>query len=488
MKKLSIAILTIAVLSSISCKKFLEERSQSDIVPTTVTDFSDILSTGGYPNGIKMMPQLLLMTDDAEYYASIDPRPGDETFYVNCPAFQWQPDFIDACRQSLSPNLLEFDSWSVFYSKLMRVNVVLQYIDAAPGDAKERDRVKGEALALRAWYYFLLVNLYAHPYNDPAVSPAKSPGVPLKLDGNVIEETIARNSVAEVYAQIGKDLELAITLLERDDRIGSKVFFDDVAVHLLASRVALYKDDWEAVVKHTDYVLEHHPQLANLNAGITTSIVHRDNVETIWAYGNHRVSDIVGFAAVADFSHDLANTFDEKDLRSQYYYYYFPPEFKPFITVDYGINKYVEAQWFLNWRSSEAYLNRAEAKIQLFRKNGDAAAAQQALADLNTLRSNRFAPGDFVAWTMASGDELLKMCREERRRELCFEEGHRWFDLRRYGMPEIRHVYASAPGKTEIYVLKARDPQYTLPIPLEVLERNRALVQNTQISGVRKPE
>lgn len=476
------------MLSSISCKKFLEERSQSDIIPTTVMDFGDILATGGYPNGIKVMPHLNLMTDDVEYYASIAPNPGDEAFYVNYPAFQWQPDFIDACRQSMSPNVNDFDSWSVFYSKLMRVNVVLQYIDAAIGDAKERDKVKGEALVLRAWYYFLLVNLYAHPYNDPAVDPATSPGVPLKLDGNVIEETIVRSSVKEVYDQIGKDLEQAIALLERDDRIGSNLFMDDVAAHLLASRVALYKEDWEAVVRHTDYVLERHPQLADLNKGITTSIVHRDNPETIWAYGNHRVTEIMGVTLVADFSHDLANTFDEKDLRSQYYYYYFPPEMKPFITVDYGINKYIEAQWYLTWRSSEAYLNRAEAKIQLFRKKGDAAAAQQALSDLNTLRQHRFAPADFVPWAMATGDQLLTMCREERRRELCFEEGHRWFDLRRYGMPEIKHVYAYAPGRTDIYVLKARDPQYTLPIPLEVLQRNRALQQNPQISGARKPE
>ena len=60
----------------------------------------------------------------------------------------------------------------------------------------------------------------------------------------------------------------------------------------------------------------------------------------------------------------------------------------------------------------------------------------------------------------------------ERRKELCFE-GQRWFDLRRYGMPQITHEWE---GKT--YTLKSNDPSYTMPIPDEVLIKNKRLEQN----------
>ena len=77
---------------------------------------------------------------------------------------------------------------------------------------------------------------------------------------------------------------------------------------------------------------------------------------------------------------------------------------------------------------------------------------------------------------------LLDTIRKERRLELCFE-GHRWFDLRRYGMPEIKHVYQeSETAPKMVYTLKEKDRMYTLPIPPSVMEKNRQLVQNVSDS------
>lgn len=84
-------------------------------------------------------------------------------------------------------------------------------------------------------------------------------------------------------------------------------------------------------------------------------------------------------------------------------------------------------------RISEAYLNRAEAYAQM---NGN---ETKAIADLNTLRRYRIT--DYQDITNVA--DLLQEIRQERRRELCFDE-HRWFDLRRYGMPSITHQYKAA--------------------------------------------
>ena len=43
---------------------------------------------------------------------------------------------------------------------------------------------------------------------------------------------------------------------------------------------------------------------------------------------------------------------------------------------------------------------------------------------------------------------------------------HRWFDLRREGMPRIVHKYRSAPNAAEeTYVLEQGDKNYTLALP-----------------------
>ena len=82
---------------------------------------------------------------------------------------------------------------------------------------------------------------------------------------------------------------------------------------------------------------------------------------------------------------------------------------------------------------------------------------------------------------------MLQMCREERRRELFREELHRWFDLRRYGMPAIEHIYRPSVTTTQVFRLEARDPMYVMSIPDDVLNRNPALLQNPVYPGERKP-
>lgn len=43
-----------------------------------------------------------------------------------------------------------------------------------------RERIEGEALFIRAWNYYYLINLYAKPYSKTTAS--MDPGVPVKLD------------------------------------------------------------------------------------------------------------------------------------------------------------------------------------------------------------------------------------------------------------------------------------------------------------------
>ena len=127
-------------------------------------------------------------------------------------------------------------------------------------------------------------------------------------------------------------------------------------------------------------------------------------------------------------------------------------------------------------RVAEAYLNRAEANIHLFMKNGKDENRVSALKDLNYLRAHRFKqPYNDVSIT--DGQELLDFCLEERRKELAFEE-HRWFDLRRCGMPELVHEITFTQGQVQEVRLEEGSNRYVLPIPKKVLDKNPALIQN----------
>ena len=132
-------------------------------------------------------------------------------------------------------------------------------------------------------------------------------------------------------------------------------------------------------------------------------------------------------------------------------------------------------------RSGEIYLNKAEAQAMLDQAD--------AINTMKELMNKRYADHKLPVIDGLSGKELIQFIREERRKELCFE-GHRWFDLRRQGMPEIKHTYkAEKGGAVYEYVLQQGDPMYTIPFPNSVVLQNRALVQNpSREMGARQGE
>ena len=84
----------------------------------------------------------------------------------------------------------------------------------------------------------------------------------------------------------------------------------------------------------------------------------------------------------------------------------------------------------------------------------------------------------YVEVDIQDGNDLLTFCLKERRCELSFED-HRWFDLRRQGMPQITHVYIDTDNGAEMeYVLQKEDSRYALVIPSEIRELNPNLTQN----------
>jgi hypothetical protein len=480
-------------LTNLSCKKFLQEKSQSDVTPVTTESYSELLFGTGYPlSSQTFLGATFYMDDDIQVYSNSTTDPNLPA--TGLPAFSWQPDFFQQLVNNSFDAVNNLDSYKNYYKNLSGCNIAIQYTDGTIGSQEEKDYLKGQAFALRAYYYLMLVNLYGRPYNDSSTTPDKSPGVPLILSSNLSENSPSRNSVAEVYDQISRDLDSASARLDKTKNTGTIYRINHVAAHFLASRVNLYMGRWDKVISNADYVIKYHPQLMDLNswgldngwyydASTFKPIIGNGNTETLWTFARFSENFPVQLATVCDMSVDLASQFEADDLRTQIYFSatppflldYFPPQFmsqklSPASTANTALTGCA-------FRSSEAYLNRAEAYAQKYLATGDPTAATNALNDLNTLRAKRFAPATFQPLGAMTPDSLLRFTRNERRREL-FLEGQRWFDLRRYGMPAITHYYSAVAGTTVKYILNAHDPQYTQPIPYTALELNTNLVQN----------
>lgn len=473
MKNLSIKILPwiLAMFLFTSCEDFLKETSQDEFEPETTASFAELLQGQGYPFlSVKLDGLTMLMDDDIETFSYSYHA---EAAIAAKSVYTWQPNMHAVLEEA---NLYQ-KMYEEHYSRIMICNMITELVGDSKGTQAEKNQLLGEALTLRAFYYWQLVNFFAKPYNDKQSSPEKNPGVVLSLKSEVLNEARSRNSVQEVYEQIVTDIEAAVNYLEMERNNNGVFRINHIGARLLASRIYLYMENWDKVIEHTTAALAYAPELADLpnytlsnTNNPTNGPISSNFPETIFAFQGRSLPNGVSFFGPYSLSSELVSTFEAGDSRNGKYFYY----------VSWGgfhaCNKAGISEMNYVWRTAELYLNRAEAYLMKY-KAGENTAGPLAVNDLNTLRKNRISASMYADYQLTTSEALETFYQAERRREL-FMEGYRWFDLRRQGMPRIEHVWVDTDGTQTRYVLEENDPGYVIPIPQAVLDRNTQLTQN----------
>ena len=200
-----ITIFFISLVTLFSCNDFLKPTSENEFVPTTVQSLDEMLLYETYASSFSTTnPFFDLLSDDAAVvrFSGTENNLLTQVHLASIKAvFTWQPDVYRTFEEDHLDESV-FDAYSTCYSKILGCNAVLDYIDSVEGKERDRIRLKAEALALRGYLYFHLVNIYGQPYNYDK----SALGVPLHLVSKVSSASIPRNTVEEVYAQVLKDL------------------------------------------------------------------------------------------------------------------------------------------------------------------------------------------------------------------------------------------------------------------------------------------
>lgn len=485
----------VVILALSSCSKFLEQSSQDLIRPVTVEHYKELLQGEAYfkelfSNGwfIETMTDDY-MTRDPQYATDMPNAAADRLKY----AYQWAED-LETAEGVFTDNLFK-----TLYKNILAANTCIEALDIMEGTAQEKEILKGQAHFTRAYGYFILANLYALPYN---VAKESDLCVPMITATTPSLKSFPRNTIKEVWDLITSDIEVAIASLAKDETKRSVYEINYKAALILASRIYLYKGEYEKVIEYGEKYLLLSSTLKNITsitispktsgANATKTFLYPfENDEIAWTFSKMTGATSVGsyfyfttgsvvfspicMGASANVEGALIDTYEAKDRRKNWWFV--PPSGQPgeiFATIVHTPAKtsyYDNIRFSQNMRTAEVYLNLAEAYINAKTPNNSAA-----IELLNTLRRARIA--DYTPLTAASfaGKEaLLKFTLEERRRELCYEEFHRWWDLRRTGMPSITHDWLG-----EIYVLEKNDAAYVLNFPKTEMEYNTLLVPNNR--------
>ena len=255
-------ILIVLIMVMVTGCNYLEDYSQDLVLASSVSDFDEVLLGDVYiPSKTEVKDLawgdvgwwLHIMDDDVNGVVAREAENREWNYAMTSSYFGYTAWQMEVGRNYDGDNLAADNAlWDDFYKRINICNIILDEIeDIDPKTEEERLaglRVRGEAHFLRAQFYFVLVNVYANAYNPENAKTTL--GIPLKLTSYVEHDKdkdtqFERASVAKVYEQIVKDLNLSIDYLTKSPQTHSFYRASKEAAMLLLSRVYLYMQEWE---------------------------------------------------------------------------------------------------------------------------------------------------------------------------------------------------------------------------------------------------
>lgn len=498
MKKIKIYLIALAagvLLLPASCTKDFLETSPTDQLSGNAV-FSSMTGAWGAINGVHRSMYIQYNSAQsnggfAGMYLNVDMMGTDIVFNTSASgwfltAYKWQDHRNDRSTLVLW--------WTNLYRLISNVNQIITNLDAISGPEAEKNAIKGQALAYRAWAHFMLVQLYADRYVPGGANTQM--GVPYMEE--VTFEGKARNTVADVYTKINADLTAAITNLEGYNR-ANKSHLNKSVAQALQAQVALVQGNWTLAASAANAARQGYSFMST--AQHQEGYSKQSNPEFMWADYVQEDQTMYFYSFYAQISHnfnattirqspksitkDLYDKISATDVRKTFWY---PnavadklPEVPPAgVRFNYMNSKFKavsvsDGRGDFPWiRVAEMYLIEAEA---LARTTGKESEARDVLYLLAKNRDPQYVK------SVKTGQALIDEILIQRRIEL-WGEGRNWTDLKRLNLP-LQRPSGSTAGKgvhiasfATTLDVPAGGNIWTWMIPKAETDANPEIVQN----------
>lgn len=237
-KRLFQILLVLLILSS--CDKYLDKTPDNRTEINTIEKVGQLLASA-YPAS-----SYAAMLNSRVDYVS-DKGPGFQENISNSDAFFWR-DITDVSQDT--PEYF----WGKCYFSIAEANHAIEAANSIAGD-RTLEAYVGEAHVIRAFSHFLLVTLYSKFY-DPSGNNG-SAGIPYvtEPERSVIKK-YSRGTVEEVWDKIVEDFNTGYPMLGTDAVYNvPKYHFTRKAAAAFATRLYLYKGDWNKVIEYANTVI-----------------------------------------------------------------------------------------------------------------------------------------------------------------------------------------------------------------------------------------
>jgi len=241
------SLLVLVALTVTGCKK-----------DPTLVGPTDQYSTGNYPASLQDLNSVLApcysnLRDQYLYGFDFLPKMLANSTHAANSSYS-DPDWSGYISMNTLTSTNGFVSgvWQALFTGVKNCNVALAGADfyeknyAKAGDKPSIDYVRGQAYFLRAYYYFMLENLYGE---DNLVTPTAKDtlGVPLfsGLPANFAQTQQSRSSITAVWTLIKSDLQQSATLLKGQVWTGNDIGrATEWSAKSLLGKAYVFTKDW----------------------------------------------------------------------------------------------------------------------------------------------------------------------------------------------------------------------------------------------------
>ncbi|MDR3226079.1 MAG: RagB/SusD family nutrient uptake outer membrane protein [Prevotellaceae bacterium] len=233
------------VLALVSCDSFLDVVPDNRAEIDTDEKITKLL-TSGYPDYIfPFMTEM--MSDNADDRGTL----ASAYSVLQEEMYRWK-DIMEIGNES--PKSV----WESYYASIAIANHALRAIEEQ-GSPERLNPQRGEALMIRAYHHFYLVNVFGKHYS--ASTGETDLGITyIEEPETTVSPEYERESVAAIYRKIERDIEEALPLM--DDNIYSvpKYHFNRKAAYAFAARFYLFYRKYDKVIAYANEVFGEHPE------------------------------------------------------------------------------------------------------------------------------------------------------------------------------------------------------------------------------------
>ena len=245
MKKIQYILLSLVALAG--CDKFLDKMPDNRTEIDSQEKIQALLVSAYPPTDYMLVTEF--MSDNVDDYGTNNPYTDRFIDQV----FAWD-DVTESDNED--PESV----WESSYHAIACANEAIQAIDSLSrqNGALDLSAERAEALLCRAYNHFILVNVFSIAYN-PETSGTDL-GIPyMEQSETMLNPDYDRGNVAEVYAKIEKDLEMALPYVSDRYYTVPKYHFNQKAAYAFAARFYLYYGKFEKSVEYATKCLGSEP-------------------------------------------------------------------------------------------------------------------------------------------------------------------------------------------------------------------------------------